>query len=75
MVFKLLVLVLLMAGAVLLFAQGMPSDGVTPEFALSRTEKVSEAFRWTSIGIGHTMAGLQALLGRSGCSGGWSYRT
>ena len=74
--FKLLVLVLLMATAVLLFAQGMPSEGVTPEFALSRTQKIATAFRWTGAGFGHTMARIQSVLGsRSGCSVGWNYRT
>ena len=73
--FKLLVLILLMATAVLLFARGMPQDGMTPEFALARTQPIATAFRWTSAGVGRTMTGLQSLLGRSGCSGGWNYRT
>lgn len=73
--FKLLVLVLIMAAAVLLFAREMPPEGVTPEFALSRTQGIATAFRWTSAGVGRTMASLHSLLGRSGCSGGWNYRT
>ncbi|MDQ6822876.1 MAG: hypothetical protein M3Z07_00035 [Candidatus Eremiobacteraeota bacterium] len=74
--FKLLVLVLLMAAGVLLLAQGMPPGGVTTDFALSRTQTVATALRWTGAGIGHTMVGLRRVLGaRSGCSGGWSYRT
>ena len=74
--FKLLVLVLLMAAGVLLLAQGIPPGGVTAEFALSRSQSVATAFRWTGAGIGHTMVGLKRLLGGgSACSGGWSYRT